>query len=163
MPPYITYPKEISNFHTLNWFIKQLYHPSLDFHTLNQFFKQLIDFSVIITQYITYSIELIEGAQPHSHPNSKNASSPLWMATHQQCLIFSGVYSIISDKSVKWARLLQQIPECTVNGVVAIRAQPSDWAQPHRHPNWNNASSPLWMTMHQQLLIFSGGLLYYFI
>jgi len=60
----------------------------------------LIDFSVIITQYITYSIELFEGAQPQSHPNSKCACSPLWMAMHQQCLIFSGVYNIISHKSV---------------------------------------------------------------
>jgi len=37
-------------------------------------------------------------------------------------------------------------------------AQPSLWAQPHRHPNSKDASSPLWMAMRQQWLIFGGDL-----
>jgi len=41
---------------------------------------------------------------------------------------------------------------------IAFKAQPSDWAQPHRHPNSKSASSPLWIGMRQQWLIFSGGL-----
>jgi len=41
---------------------------------------------------------------------------------------------------------------------IAFKAQPSDWAQPHRHPNSKSASSPLWIGMRQQWLIFRGGL-----
>src|SRR5882762_9570452 len=51
--------------------------------------------------------------------------------------------------------ITQQMPECTVKGVVA---QP---AQPQRHPNSKCASSPLWMAMHQQWIIISGSLWYY--
>ena len=38
------------------------------------------------------------GAQPQRHPNSKTASSPLWMAMRQQWLILN---SIISHESVR--------------------------------------------------------------
>jgi len=41
---------------------------------------------------------------------------------------------------------------------IAFKSQPSDWAQPHHHPNSKSASSPLWIGMHQQWLIFEGGL-----
>ena len=47
---YTTYPKEISNFHTLDWFFKQLYHPTSPIQRKYPIFTLLIE---LLSNYTT--------------------------------------------------------------------------------------------------------------
>ena len=89
----------------------------------------------------------LQWAQPQRHPNSTNASSPLWMA-NAPTMDNIQWRSIVLFHISPWMSpfITQQMPECTVSVI----------AQPQRHPNSKSASSPLWMAMHQQWLIIGG-------